>query len=88
MSIEIKISKKRVSYKKAMLFLNKRVDEVKLERNNELIWILEHPKTFTAGVSYSKSDIIDKKLELLKPIEEAKLLYIILIKKLFILLLI
>ena len=29
MSIEIKISKKRFSYKKAMLFLNKRVDEVK-----------------------------------------------------------
>ena len=66
MSIEIKISKKRVSYKKAMLFLNKRVDEVKLERNNELIWILEHPKTFTAGVSYSKSDIIDKKIRIIK----------------------
>ena len=29
MNIEIKISKKRISYKKAMLFLNKRVNEVK-----------------------------------------------------------
>ena len=58
MSIEIKISRKRFSYKKAMLFLNKRVDEVKLGKNKELIWILEHPTTFTAGVSYNKKDII------------------------------
>ena len=66
MSIEIKISKKRFSYKKAMLFLNKRVDEVKLGRNKELIWILEHPTTFTAGISYNKKDIIDKSIKIIK----------------------
>ena len=66
MSIEIKISKKPFSYKKAMLFLNKRVDEVKLGKNKELIWILEHPTTFTAGVSYNKKDIIDKRIKILK----------------------
>ena len=36
MSIEIKISKKRITYKMAMLYLNKRVEEVKngtTERN-------------------------------------------------------
>ena len=66
MSIEIKISKKRLSYKKAMLYLNKRVNEVKLGQNKELIWILEHPTTFTAGVSYNKKDIIDKKIRIIK----------------------
>ena len=66
MSIEIKISKNRLSYKKAMLFLNKRVDEVKLGLNKELIWILEHPTTFTAGVSYNNKDIIDKKIKIVK----------------------
>ena len=66
MTIEIKISKKRISYKKAMLFLDKRVDEVKLGRNKELIWILEHPTTFTAGVSFNIKDIIDKKIKVLK----------------------
>ena len=66
MSIEIKISKRRLSYKKAMLYLNKRVDEVKLGRNKELIWILEHPTTFTAGVSYNNKDIIDKKIKIIK----------------------
>ena len=37
MSIEIKISQKLVPYKKAMLFLNKRVEEVKLGQNKEII---------------------------------------------------
>ena len=66
MSIQIKISKKRISYKKAMLYLNKRVDEVKLGNNKEFIWILEHPTTFTAGISYNKKDILDKKIKVLK----------------------
>ena len=47
MNIEIKISKKRISYKQAMLFLNKRVDEVKNGKKRELLWILEHPTTYT-----------------------------------------
>ena len=66
MSIEIKLSKKLVPYKKAMLFLNKRVEEVKNGDNKELIWILEHPKTYTAGVSFKKNEIIDKKIKIIK----------------------
>ena len=66
MSIEIKISKKLVSYEKAMLFLNKRVEEVKFGRNKEIIWILEHPTTYTAGVSFNKNEILDKKIKVIK----------------------
>tara|TARA_B000000557_G_C20587360_1_gene364021 strand:- start:51 stop:662 length:612 start_codon:yes stop_codon:yes gene_type:complete len=66
MSIEIKISKKRVSYKKAMLYLNKRVEEVKYGKNRELLWILEHPTTYTAGVSYDKKEIIDKNIKVIQ----------------------
>ncbi len=66
MSIEIKISKKRVSYKKAMLYLNKRVEEVKYGKNRELLWILEHPTTYTAGVSFNEKEIIDKKIKIVK----------------------
>tara|TARA_X000001036_G_scaffold425139_1_gene451017 strand:- start:1523 stop:2134 length:612 start_codon:yes stop_codon:yes gene_type:complete len=66
MSIEIKLSKKRISYEKAMLFLNKRVEEVKNGANKELIWILEHPRTYTGGVSFKKSDILDKKIKVIK----------------------
>ena len=57
MSIEIKFSKKRISYEKAMLFMNKRVQEVKNGDNKELLWILEHPKTYTAGVSFKKNEV-------------------------------
>ena len=66
MSIEIKISKKRVSYKKAMLYLNKRVEEVKYGKNRELLWILEHPTTYTAGVSYNKKEILDKRIKVIQ----------------------
>jgi lipoyl(octanoyl) transferase len=66
MSIEIKLSKKRIPYKKAMLFLNKRVEEVKNGENKELIWLLEHPKTYTGGVSFKKNEIIDKKIKLIE----------------------
>ena len=66
MSIEIKISKKRISYKIAMLYLNKRVEEVKNGKNRELLWILEHPTTYTAGVSFNKKEILDKKIKIVK----------------------
>jgi len=66
MSIEIKISKKLISYKMAMLFLNKRVEQVKNGAKSELIWILEHPTTYTAGVSFNKKEILDKKIKIIQ----------------------
>ena len=66
MSIEIRFSKKPIPYKKAMLFLNKKVEEVKNGDNKELIWVLEHPKTYTAGVSFKQNEIIDKKIKIIK----------------------
>ena len=66
MSIEIKISKKPISYRIAMLYLNKRVEEVKNGKKRELLWILEHPTTYTAGVSFNKKEILDKKIKIVK----------------------
>ena len=50
MSIEIKISKKPVEYIKALSFLEKRMLELKDKKQSELIWILEHPSTYTKGI--------------------------------------
>jgi len=75
MSIEIKLSKKRIPYKKAMLFLNKRVEEVKKGDNKELIWILEHPKTYTAGVSFKQNEIIDKTIKIIRTNRGGKITY-------------
>ena len=30
------------------------------------MWILEHPTTYTAGVSFNKNEIIDKKIKIIK----------------------
>ena len=64
MNLEIKISKKRISYKIAMKLLNKRVEELKKGVGNELLWILEHPITFTAGIRANKNEIIDKNIKI------------------------
>ncbi len=61
MNIEFKISKKPVVYDKAIRFLEKRVKKVK-NGGREFLWILEHPTTFTAGVRFSKNEIIDKSI--------------------------
>ena len=66
MSIEIKISKKPVTYKKAMIFLNKRVEAVKQGKKRELLWILEHPTTYTAGVSFNKKEILDNNIKIIQ----------------------
>jgi lipoyl(octanoyl) transferase len=66
MSIEIKISKRRISYKRAMDFLNNRVAQIKENKNSELLWILEHPTTYTAGIRFNKNEILDKKIKIIK----------------------
>ena len=66
MSIEIKRSIKPVNYLDAIKFLEDRVIKINNNQANELIWILEHPSTFTAGTSSNKSDILDKTINVIK----------------------
>ena len=65
MSIEVKISKRRISYKTAMKILHKRVEELKINKGKELLWILEHPITYTAGIRSDKKEILDKKIKII-----------------------
>ncbi len=65
MSIEIKISKKRISYKIAMNYMNKRVKKIKENKGKELLWILEHPLTYTAGIRTNQNEILDKKIKII-----------------------
>ena len=66
MNIDIKKSTKPVKYIKAIEILEKRVIDVSLKKKNELIWILEHPSTFTGGKRFNESEILDKKIKLIK----------------------
>ena len=65
MSIEIKISKRRISYKIAMKHLLKRVEQVKKNKDKVLLWILEHPLTYTACIRSNNNEIIDKKIKII-----------------------
>ena len=66
MTLQVKISKKLVPYKMALVYLKKRVELIKKSKANELIWILEHPLTFTSGIRSKENEILDKKIKIIK----------------------
>ena len=66
MTLEVKISKRPIPYKNAFKFLEKRVQKLKKGDDNELLWILEHPLTFTSGIRSKENEILDKKIRVIK----------------------
>ena len=66
MTLQVKISKKLVSYASAFSLLKKRVELVKNFKGKELVWILEHPQTFTSGIRSEEKEILDKKIKIFK----------------------
>ena len=65
MHIEIKISKRPIPYITAINYLEKRVKIIKSGKGKDLLWILEHPTTFTSGIRSGKNEIIDKKIKVI-----------------------
>ena len=65
MKFEIKISNKPVEYHKAIKFLENRLIALKNKKKSELIWILEHPSTYTAGITSKKNEILDKNIKII-----------------------
>ncbi len=66
MNIEVKNSMKPIDYAKSMKILEKRVQDVLLEKKEEFLWILEHKTVYTAGTSANEKDLIDKDLSIFK----------------------
>ena len=75
MNIEVKRSVNTVDYGKAILFLEDRVNNIIENRDNELIWVLTHPKVYTAGTSYKESEILDKSIKIVKTNRGGKITY-------------
>jgi lipoyl(octanoyl) transferase len=65
MTLEVKISKKLVPYKTAFALLKKRVELIKKSEGEELVWILEHPITYTRGIRSKENEILDKKIKII-----------------------
>ena len=49
-----------------MKLIDKRVEKLKINKGKELLWVLEHPTTYTAGIRSIDSEIIDKKIKIVK----------------------
>ena len=75
MKIEIKKSTKPVEYSDAIDFLEKRLLKINANKANELIWILEHPKIYTAGTSFSKNEILYKSINIVETNRGGKITY-------------
>ena len=56
--IEIKHSEKLVDYESSIRFMESRVENIKNEKNKELIWFLNHDHIYTQGTSASLNEII------------------------------
>ncbi len=66
MNIEIKKSKKPIKYKVAIELMEKRLLDLSKNNSNELIWLLHHNDTYTAGTSYEEDEILDKSIPIIK----------------------
>ena len=59
---------------------NKRAREmracyIKINKNKELIWILEHEEVYTGGTSFSENEILDKSINFIKTNRGGKITY-------------
>ena len=66
MKIEVKNTTKPIDYIESMKILDQRVNDVLLGKKSELLWILEHKTVYTAGTSSSETDLLDKKIKVIK----------------------
>ncbi len=66
MSIEVKSSIKPIDYLQSMQILEDRVNDIINGTKGELLWILEHKNVYTGGTSSKKSDLLNKKIKVIK----------------------
>ena len=75
MNIEVKNSVKSIDYSKSMQLLEERVNDVRVGKKGELLWILEHAPVYTAGTSSKSSDVLDKNIKIIKTNRGGKITY-------------
>lgn len=59
-NIDWTISKDLVPYKNALEFMENRVAKIIEEDKRSLIWLLQHPDVYTAGISAKDEDLLQK----------------------------
>ena len=75
MIVEIKKSVKPIKYNSAINKLEDRLEQIKLNKKKELIWILEHEEVYTGGTSFKNNEILDKAINFVKTNRGGKITY-------------
>ena len=75
MNLEIKKSIKPVKYDDAIKFLEERLVDINNNKKSDLIWLLEHEETYTAGSNYKEEEILNKNINLIKTNRGGKITY-------------
>ncbi|MGH6977986.1 MAG: lipoyl(octanoyl) transferase LipB, partial [Brevundimonas sp.] len=58
-AVEWAVSPTPVGYEEAVAFMEARVAAIAAGEASEMIWLLEHPPLYTAGVSSKDEDLLD-----------------------------
>ena len=75
MNFEVKISQKPIDYKKSIEILEKRVCDVSDGKKSELLWIIEHKKVYTGGIRSDNSELLNKRIKVIKTNRGGKYTY-------------
>ena len=74
--IDIKTSNKNIDYVDALNFMEKKVEKILSEKENEMLWFLNHNHIYTCGTSAKKKDILVKtKIPILQTNRGGKITY-------------
>ncbi len=57
--VEWKIEKRIVAYDKSLAFMQAKIQTIRDRGQADMVWMLEHPPVYTAGVSAKPSDLIN-----------------------------
>ncbi len=59
-SVEWAVSRRQIGYLDAVEAMEARVEAIAAGESGELVWLLEHPPLYTAGVSSKPGDLLDR----------------------------
>ena len=59
-NIDIKTSNQNIEYFDALNFMEKKVDKILNNKENEMLWFLNHSHIYTCGTSANKNEILSK----------------------------
>ncbi|APR98109.1 lipoyl(octanoyl) transferase LipB [Wolbachia endosymbiont of Folsomia candida] len=58
--VEWLVSNQLIDYNHAVKFMEEKIEQIQSGLADELVWLLEHPSLYTAGISATDDDIVEK----------------------------